>query len=221
MKNDLTFHTEIYKGLTIRLVNDDTDPESPRRCDNLGTMVCNHRRHNLGDKQVRSSLNEALEELAEVYDADIVNFNLKNNFVILPLFLSDHSGITMSSKSFNDRWDSGQVGFIYCSLKKAQEQLGYDHCRGWDGALDGYEDKPTLRKTAVQILEAEVKIYDCWLRGDICGWVLEGSEGEVINSMWGYYPNLDVLYKDRWKDALNDARAEIDYYVENFDYAQL
>ena len=28
----------------------DTEPESPRERDNLGTMFCKHRRYNLGDK---------------------------------------------------------------------------------------------------------------------------------------------------------------------------
>ena len=52
---------------------------------------------------------KALKELAE----------RKN--VVLPLYLYDHSGITMScdlTYPYNDRWDSGQVGWIYASHQR-------------------------------------------------------------------------------------------------------
>ena len=39
-------------GKTVSLYHDD-DPRSPREHDNLGHIVCWHRRYNLGDEQVR------------------------------------------------------------------------------------------------------------------------------------------------------------------------
>ena len=49
----------------------DTYPENPRKWDNLGTMVCSHRRYDLGDEQAKnideySSWDEWLQ--CEVYD---------------------------------------------------------------------------------------------------------------------------------------------------------
>lgn len=41
-------HEEDYKGYTIKIYHDE-DAESPRDWDNLGEMVCFHRRYNLGD----------------------------------------------------------------------------------------------------------------------------------------------------------------------------
>ena len=39
-------------GKTVKLFHDD-DPNSPREWDNLGHMICWHRRMNLGDEKVR------------------------------------------------------------------------------------------------------------------------------------------------------------------------
>jgi hypothetical protein len=57
----------------------DSDPESPREWDNLGTMICQHRRYNLGDKHNYDLSNcgswfdiqkakEVLEAEVKVYD---------------------------------------------------------------------------------------------------------------------------------------------------------
>ena len=44
--------------------------------------------------------------------------------IIKPLFLIDHSGITISTKDFNDRWDSGQVGFVLITRKSLKDCYG-------------------------------------------------------------------------------------------------
>lgn len=46
-------------------IEEDTDAESPRNWDNLGTMACWHRRYNLGDKHSYSEPREFLEDLVE------------------------------------------------------------------------------------------------------------------------------------------------------------
>lgn len=76
--------------------------DSPRNWDNLGTMICFHNRYTLGDK----------------HDYDTDDYNgwgemekaiIKDNDVaiILPLYLYDHSGITIATSPFGCRWDSG------------------------------------------------------------------------------------------------------------------
>ena len=60
-------------------------------------------------------------------DAEIeamIQATLNEHYVILPLYLFDHSGISISTGSFHDPWDSGQVGFIYASKEKAKEGWG-------------------------------------------------------------------------------------------------
>lgn len=53
----------------------------------------------------------------------IIQKALDKYYIILPLFLYDHSGITMNTSGFNCPWDSGQVGIIYISKKKAKEEF--------------------------------------------------------------------------------------------------
>ena len=40
-------------------------------------------------------------------------------------FIYDHSGITMNTTGFSCPWDSGQVGWIYCSKKRFLSETGY------------------------------------------------------------------------------------------------
>ena len=48
----------------------------------------------------------------------------KDKVAILPLYLYDHSGLTMSTNDFGDRWDSGCVGFIYMDKDTAMREIG-------------------------------------------------------------------------------------------------
>jgi hypothetical protein len=57
-----TVHTEEFQGKTIK-VSYDEDAESPRDWDNLGTMVCFHRRYNLGDDHKHSTPEDAQFDL--------------------------------------------------------------------------------------------------------------------------------------------------------------
>jgi hypothetical protein len=54
-------YEEKRHGLTIKIYQDDCDEnQNPRHWDNLGTMVCFHRRYELGDKHTMS-IEEARE----------------------------------------------------------------------------------------------------------------------------------------------------------------
>lgn len=99
---------------------------------------------------------------------------LNQHYVILPLYLYDHSGITMNTTGFSCRWDSGQVGFIYVSREKILEVSG--------------KKKLTkkLREWAADILRAEVRTYDQYLTGDV--WCADVSiDGEADESCGGYF----------------------------------
>jgi hypothetical protein len=150
----------------------DTDAESPREWDNLGTMVCWHSRYNLGDDHNFSSPQDFQEWLKE-NDPDAV---------ILPLYLYDHSGITMSTGPFGCRWDSGQVGWIYVTLAKIQAEYG--------------TTSPEQIEKVKEYLKGEVETYDQFLRGDVYGFVLskaehcetcDHEEWKNEESCWGFY----------------------------------
>lgn len=166
--------------MKVKLIPDD-DPQSPREWDNLGVMVCFHKRYNLGDKtDLRSSMFEGWQE---IYDHLVKE---KDAAVVLPLFLMDHSGITMRTSAHEFSmcdaagWDWGQVGFIYATR---------------EGILKEYKRKritDALRQKVVEVLQSEVKVYDQYISGDCWGYVIENDEGEQLDSCWGYFGQQDA-----------------------------
>ena len=179
-----TIETLEYKGHTIK-IHVDEYPDSPRDWDNLGTMVCFHRRYDLGDKH-----SYTIEGAKEIEAAD--------NVVSLPLHLYDHSGLRMKVGSFRGllpqghaEFDSGCVGFIYVTKERIKEE---------------YSVKKISKKTmqrALGVLEAEVKTYDEYLSGSVLGCVVEKA-GEELDSYWGFYGGLEYI--------LGEARSVVDHY---------
>jgi len=156
------------KGYKIEIAPDE-DPIDPRGDDNLGTMVCFHNRYNLGDKHDYHHAD--YNSWGELKEAIIKN---ENPGVILPLYLYDHSGITMNTTGFDCPWDSGQIGWIFISKKKILEEYGR---------------KKVSRKLIEKVREyliAEVKTYDQYLTGDVYGFRIT-KDGVKIDSCWGYY----------------------------------
>ena len=159
-------------------VEQDNDPSNPREDDNLGTMVCFHKRYNLGDKHNYKSSD--YDSFGELEKEIIKNENVG---VILPLYLYDHSGITMNTTGFSCRWDSGQVGFIFISKEKMLKEYG------------GKIVTKKLKERVEKYLVDEVKTFDDYLRGDVYGYKIfevslcdKGCEhNDEIDSCWGYY----------------------------------
>lgn len=154
--------------LTVK-IEVDQDPPHPRtEYDNLGTMVAFHRRYNLGDEtDYKADHYESWEELKEAIEKN------EDPAVILPLFLHDHSGLTMRTSDFGDRWDSGQVGFIFLSKKRAKEEY----------------KKLTAKNlaNAKKVLEGEVETYSDYLGGGVYGFVIEDENEEELDALWGMY----------------------------------
>ena len=139
-------------------IHTDDDAESPRQWDNMGTMICSHKRHILGDDMVESSeeLNEILREEKPV--------------IHMPLYLYDHGGITMSTGDYSDRWDSGCVGMIYTTREKI-----LDCYTGWDGMKRLPMKKRLTKKMLEEARESliqEVKTYAKYLEGNVYGYIL-------------------------------------------------
>lgn len=101
--------------------------------------------------------------------------------VILPLYLYDHSGITISTSEFSCSWDSQQVGWIYVSHDDIVKNFGL---------LDIEKAKKALIN--------EVEVYDEYIRGEVYGFILEemkkceccGKEEWIeIESCYGFFGN--------------------------------
>lgn len=159
-------------------VKPDTDPTNPRGWDNLGTMVCFHGRYDLGDKtNYKSTDYYGWEQLK--------NGIMKNENVgvILPLYLYDHSGITMSTSPFSCPWDSGQVGWIFVSKKKMLEEYG------------GKRVTKKLIARVTEYLIGEVETFDQYIRGDVYGYCITkvDNEDEEVDSCWGFYGEEECM----------------------------
>ena len=175
-----------YKGYTIK-VELDEDNESPREWDNAGKMVCFHNNYNLGDKHDFYNAADFMEWLEEN----------EKDLIYLPLYLYDHSGISMSTSTgypFNCPWDSGQVGFIYLDRETMLKEWGYKNIT------------KKRREFIENILRGEVAIYDQYLTGEIYGYIVEDEEGEHLDSCWGFYDKEDMI---------NEAESIIDYKHKN------
>ena len=154
------------KKVTVKVYRD-TDPLNPREdYDNLGTMIHWHPRYNLGDKRIAKDQYANPEQVKE--------FEVPEGSIVLPLYLYDHSGITMSTEPFSCPWDSGQVGFIFVSPDRIKEEYG--------------KDDEASREIAERVLRGEVKEFDQYLRGDVYFYeVVEKETGEHLESIGGFF----------------------------------
>lgn len=149
----------------------DDNAESPREWGNASRMVCWHRRYNLGDAHNFSTPDDFREWWEENGTGG----------VRLPLYLYDHSGITISTSPFSCRWDSGQVGYIYMTAEKMREEYAaYYPPEEWEGR-------------ARERLEAEVQTYDTYLRGEVYGFTIKTPEGDVVDTCGGFFSEREAL----------------------------
>ncbi len=161
-----------YKGYTVNIYPDEDAPNPRKEFDHLGTMVCFHRRYNLGDEHEFRNPDEFMEFLEE------------EKPICLPLYLYDHSGITISTGNERFRacdpqgWDWGMLGYIYVTKENVRKE---------------YNAKRVSRKVldkVTKLLQSEVEEYDHFLTGNVYGYEITWIEEHVIDSCWGFlgYP---------------------------------
>ena len=175
-----------YKGHTIEIKYDECG-ESPREMyDNICIFHIAHRRYSFGDDNYNDyeSIKEAEKEA------------LRNKDMVLPLYMYDHGGITISLTPFSCPWDSGQVGFVQIPR--------YTMIREFTG--DGGKNfSPRLKRRALEIAKNEVKELDSYLRGEVYGYVID--EDEDGDSCWGYIGDI--------KYCIEEAKAVVNNIVNN------
>jgi|HubBroStandDraft_6_1064221.scaffolds.fasta_scaffold81831_2 hypothetical protein len=187
--------------------DEDAKHTNPRQDSNIGTMICSHPRYNLGDEQgadreyvTPCAVCGGGQEIAGIECASCLGQgelaatpeeyfrHHRGARVVLPLWLYDHSGISISCGErrgqFADRWDSGLVGFVFDTPDGVKECIGDD-------------------ATSEQIeaaLRAEVAYYDTYLRGEVYGYVVTAPDG-TEDSCWGFVGDLDDV-KQTAREAL-------------------
>lgn len=201
-----------HKIRRVRIVQDE-DPMSPREWDNVGIIVAWHRSYDLSDDGEKPDcdsetwMRNLAADQVNADDADLIPLEhvqriLEKYFVMLPVFMYDHSGITLSTSDTMFRacdsvgWDWGQLGIIYCTMEKAREE--------WDGSDED------ARKKAVSRMTGEIAVYDQYVMGDVWGYVCEEAtvcdHGDVhwdtLDSCWGFFGT------DAKENGMRDAMGE-------------
>lgn len=163
-------------GFTVTISHDD-DPLSPRDWDNFGKMACWHSHYLLGDEQPKTDPADFLREVLVPLE--------RAGGIVLPLYLYDHGGVSISTGAFSCPWDSGQVGYIYADADTIRREF----------AGKGKRITKQVRARAVNCLLTEVDTYDKYLSGDVWGYRITDKDGDDIDSCWGFF-------------GLNDAKEE-------------
>lgn len=147
MKNNKHYGTGSYKMIDkdgkeyLLTVEHDEYADNPRNEYNVTTMICWHRRYNLGDSHAYDGIEDFFQELCEdvlgksrpetdeLKWTDMLTMLEESNLIyIKQLNLYEHSGITISTSNaypYNDRWDSSPVGFVYIT----KEHIFTEGCR--------------------------------------------------------------------------------------------
>jgi len=214
-----TYSVEDYKGYEIKIYRDEMGIDPREEFDyHIGTMVCFHPRYKLGDNhsyspegfttelaiEVCPGIEDLLdywndgsgwgkfqsEEKSDAMIKKAVDAVVNKHYFLLPLYLYDHSGITISTSPFPCPWDSGMIGAIFATWEDLRKALGED----------------CTMEQALNALKAEVKQYDDYITGNVFGYVIE--EDLLEESCWGYYGDPEK------SGLLEDAKSMIDEAIK-------
>ena len=164
----------VHANRTIR-IELDTDPMNPRKdWDPVTTIYHWHRHYDFGTK-IQGMDEEDFRAFLEEKGEEVL--------ALSPLYLMDHSGQSLSTTPFGCPWDSGQVGWVVITQSRA--------------AALGFVDQ--VEADWIRILQAEVKQYDQYLRGEVYGFQVVGLDGDELESCWGFYDLEDC--REQAKEA--------------------
>jgi len=183
--DDETIKQELKRDviLQIEMEEDYFNPRTDN--DNAGKMVCFHKRYELGDE--KDSKFEDFNSWDEIKKHLIKNCDAK---VILPLYLYDHSGITINTKGFSCSWDSMKVGFIYLDKQTLLKE--------WN--IKRLSKKERVKRE--NYLIGEVETYDDYLTGNVRRFTLiDKLTGDEIDSVGCFFGN----------DYLNDMKGYVNF----------
>lgn len=187
-------HKETRKGFTIRIVQDD-DPLNPfTDQDGLPDIIGFHNRYNFNTRKEDSSATPEsfLQEAKE------------KGYFIRPLFMMDHSGLSFSLSDFGDKWDSGQLGFMFWT-PESRESLGIT-----DSYIDSILQENETRDSWLSAqMDSAVEALNDLHGGNVWGFIVEDDKGQEVESVWGFFGDYD-----RDGGALNEARSIVDYQAK-------
>ena len=100
---------------------------------------------------------------------------MEKNISYFPIYLYDHSILSLSIRPFSCRFDSGQIGFIYVDRTKVYDYYNVKRI------------SKSLMTKVYNLLEAEVKTYSQYLGDDVYSFKLYNPQGEKETSACSFY----------------------------------
>lgn len=172
-----------YKGFEITI--EECDRENPREDYNVTSIYCFHKRYYIGDEHDHSSdefdsWDEFKQHLIDKHDA----------FVVKPLYMYEHSGMTINTTGFSCNWDSGQVGWVFVTKKEAE-------ANGWD------------EKRCEDVIVEDVAYYDRYVSGEPA-YRFNVSGPDLDDDCGGF---------DSEDDAIESAKGTIDAFLHHLEGA--
>lgn len=147
-------------GISLDIVLDELTGFNPRvDYDNLGTIACLHKHYNLGEINTAEAVEEVMSSINDT------------NAVILPVFMYEHSGIALSTGTFSDTWDSGQLGVIFVSHSDIKREYG--------------NLELTTLETVKKVLQSEIEEYSRYLNGEVYGYIVKDEFDNELDSCFG------------------------------------
>ena len=161
----------------------DSYPDSPREWDNLGTIVAFHSRYDLSDDD-NWTKDELIEHVA------------RQDVFSLPIYMYEHSQVSLSTTPYTCSWDSAQVGYIFVS---------HDEIIECYGELDLDKAKKSLK--------TEIEEYGQYLNGEVYGYHIYRKEDkndcpDSLDDCWGLIG---------YDNAIQEVNSTLAYYEENED----
>lgn len=187
IESDDTFLYGTEKGVyKLQIINDNCC-ESPRLWDNIGTIIA------FGGAKRISDKNQNLWDDAK----EFLGCHPKKDWIILPLYMYQHSGVAYQTTPFQCSWDSGQIGFIYCSKEVAINEFGKKICT------------TKVREKAIDYMKGEIETFSNWANGQCYGYILELVDWNCVFDTTEEVPNFETCLEmikhwqltDEWEDV--------------------
>lgn len=198
-------------NLVVKIGPDNDAPHPREDWDTVGTMVTSHRRYKLGDIQVSDldvhlfdlmqerEWRENQKDIPEDVDQRHVERYINKHWWILPVYMYDHSGLSLSTDVFNCPWDSGKIGYIYVE-KDAPNLVSY---------FNDQEHHEAVKR----ILTHEIEVYSTFLEGGFYIYDVLDQNGNVLDSCGCFYDAASAKEAGT-EAAMSIAKTlEVDYVI--------
>ena len=231
MKRDVYRTVDLGNNYFVDIQYDDS-AESPRNWDNVGTIAYRHSRYKLGEEEIHDPIEWLCDKLGITEVEDYSNEVLKKlegmmqeKYILLSLFLYDHSGITISTSPFSCSWDSGKVGYVYVSkqeiVKNYRDIWMHEDNKEW---RDKYHAGLDLYGIAENVLKQEVETFDQYLRGEVFGFTLYNNDTQdELDSCWGYIgtDSIEGIIAECRSTVERDMRDRVIKFQQEMDKLEL